>query len=140
MNIQIKKLSPEATIPSYAHPHDAGLDMFALSRTEILPGQRAQVRTGIAMQIPEGYVGLLWDKSGLSLKHGLKMFGGVIDSGYRGEILITIANLGSEPFVFEAGNKVAQMLIQKIEHAVLEEVDVLEDSARGATGFGSTGR
>lgn len=139
MNLQIKKLHPEAKVPTFAHNTDAGMDFYSLGALTILPMARAQVATGIAMQIPNGYVGLVWDKSGLSHKKGLKTLGGVIDAGYRGEVFIGVVNLGSEPIVFEAGDKVAQMLIQRVEHPETIEVVELDEADRGTGAFGSTG-
>ena len=140
MHLNIKKLDPSAKLPSYAHPEDAGFDLYAIRPLTIAPGERIQVPTGIAMEIPDGYVGLIWDKSGLSHKHGLKTLGGVVDAGYRGEIMIGMINLSSAPYTFEAGHKVAQMLIQKREAAIIKEVSELSDAARGTGGFGSSGK
>ena len=98
------------------------------------------VRTGIAAQIPEGYVGLVWDKSGIAIKEGIKTLGGVIDSGYRGEILVGMINLGDKDYVFETGHKLAQLLIQKVEHIEVVEVRELSETPRGKGGFGSTGK
>ena len=140
MELKIKKLVPNAILPNYAHKGDAGMDFFALETTTIKKGERLQVRTGITMAIPEGYVGLIWDKSGLSHKYGLKTLGGVIDAGYRGEIMIGMINLGSEDYTIEAGHKVAQMLIQKVESPEIIEVEELDDTSRGTGAFGSTGK
>ena len=140
ITIKIKKLKPDAVLPNYAHSGDAGMDMYASEDVHIRKGERAKVPTGIAMGIPEGYVGLVWDKSGLSINHGLKTLGGVIDAGYRGEIIIGIANLSSEDYTLEKGHKVAQLLIQKIESPVVEEAIELKDSHRGEKGLGSTGK
>lgn len=137
--ITIKKLNTRATLPSYAHPGDAGMDLYALESVTIEPGERIDVQTGIAMEIPPHYVGLIWDKSGVSLKRGIKVLGGVIDAGYRGEIRVGLINLGSERVSFEAGQKVAQMLIQKVYSPEIIEVSELSDSERGERGFGSTG-
>jgi dUTP pyrophosphatase len=115
------------------------MDFYSLEDVVIQPMQRTKVRTGIAMQIPDGYVGLVWDKSGLSYNKGLKVIGGVADAGYRGEIFIGVVNLGAEPIVFEAGYKVAQMLIQKVEHPEIFEVAELDETDRGTGAFGSTG-
>lgn len=139
-DVLVQKLDSHAFIPIYAHQRDAGMDLFALMDTKLLPGERIQVRTGIALAIPQGYVGLIWDKSGLSHISGIKTVGGVIDSGYRGEVLVGIVNLGRTEHVFRAGDKVAQILIQKVEYATLVEVDTLPVSERGKQGFGSTGR
>jgi dUTP pyrophosphatase len=141
MKIKIKKLNEDAKIPSYAHFDDAGMDMYAVADTLIKAGDRAQVPTGIAMKIPEGHVGLIWDKSGLSHKYGLKTLGGVIDSGYRGEILVGIINLGKEDYLFEKGHKVAQMIIQEKVSVEFDEVlELDETSERGVGGIGSTGK
>jgi dUTP pyrophosphatase len=140
MKIKIKKLDPDAKIPSYAHPGDAGMDMFANETVTVEPGQSVKIRTGVAMEIPEGHVGLMWDKSGLSVNHGLKVLGGVIDSGYRGESLLGVINLSKVPYTFEKGHKVCQMLIQKVENPEIEEVEGLTDTSRGEGGFGSTGK
>jgi dUTP pyrophosphatase len=140
MKIKIKKVHPDAKLPAYAHPGDAGMDFFALEKTVLKPGQRTTVRTGISMEIPHGYTGLFWDKSSIAIKQGLKVIGGVIDAGYRGEVLIGMINLGLEDYVFEAGHKVSQMLIQKVESPDIVETEELSDASRGVNGFGSTGK
>lgn len=140
MHLNIKKLHPDAKIPTYAHYGDAGFDLFATETVTIPVGARVLVGTGIAMEIPDGYVGLIWDKSGLSIKHGLKNLGGVIDAGYRGEIKAGVVNLSDEDYTVVVGHKVAQMLIQKVERAEIVEVDELSDTTRGHGGFGSTGK
>lgn len=140
MRIKIKKVHPDAQIPKYAHEGDAGLDLYTVEAFELEPGERKSIPLGIAIEIPEGYVGLIWDKSGLSHKYGIKHFGGVIDSGYRGEIHAGIMNLSDKFFKFEKGHKIAQLLIQKIEQVDFEEVGELSDSSRGNGGLGSTGR
>lgn len=140
MQLKIKKLHPSAVVPSYAHHNDAGMDLCAAAEITIAAGERVQVQTGIAMQIPDGYVGLVWDKSGVSHKGGLKTLGGVIDAGYRGEILVGMVNTSHEAFTFMVGQKVAQLLIQKIEQPDIEVVDELDDSVRGTSAFGSTGK
>jgi len=140
MQLKIKKLIEDAIIPKYATKDDAGMDLFAIENVELEPMQRAQIGTGIAMEIPEGHVGLIWDKSGLSHKFGIKTLGGVVDSGYRGEIKIGVINLGKEKYVFEKGHKVAQMIIQKKETPEIVEATELNNSERGEGGFGSTGK
>ena len=140
MILKIKKLKGDAKLPSYAHPGDAGMDIYSCEERTLLPQEQALISTGIAMEIPDGYVGLVWDKSGLSTKHGLKTLAGVIDAGYRGEISIALANVGSGPYTFKKGEKIAQMLIQKVEHPQFQEVDELSESSRGTGGFGSTGK
>ena len=140
MKIKIKKLHPDALIPHYAHSGDAGVDLFTVEPFELEPGERKSIPLGVAMEIPEGYVALMWDKSGLSHKYGIKTFGGVIDSGYRGEIRAGVMNLSDKFFSFEKGQKLAQILIQKVERVDFEEVDELSGSERGTQGFGSTGK
>jgi len=140
MELKIAKLHPDAKIPSFAHPGDAGMDLFTLQTVVVQPNERVQIGTGIAMEIPEKCVGLIWDKSGLSHTHGIKTLGGVVDAGYRGEIKIGIVNLSDTPYTFEAGHKVAQMLIQKVKHPDIMVVDSLAESVRGDNAFGSTGK
>jgi len=140
MDLRIAKLHNDAIIPSYAHHNDAGMDLCSVEPVTVQPNERAQIGTGIAMEIPDGYVGLIWDKSGLSHKQGIKTLGGVVDAGYRGEIKIGVINLGNEAYTFEAGHKVAQMLIQKVEQPTIVIVDTLTDSVRGDGAFGSTGK
>ena len=140
MKIKIKKLHPDAKIPHYANEGDAGLDLFTIEPFEIEPGERKSIPLGLALEIPEGYVGLLWDKSGLSHKYGIKSFGGVIDSGYRGEIHAGIMNLSDKFFSFEKGHKIIQLLIQKVEHVEFEEASDLLSTIRGEKGFGSSGQ
>ena len=141
MKLIVKKISPGARLPVYQHPGDAGMDLFAAEEVELGAGEVKAVSTGIKMAIPEGYVGLIWDKSGISLQ-GVHRLAGVVDAGYRGEVKVVMVNLGLEPYVFKQGQKVAQMLIQPV-HAV-EIVDSgegdLDETARGEGGFGSTGR
>ncbi|HLC89064.1 MAG TPA: dUTP diphosphatase, partial [Candidatus Nanoarchaeia archaeon] len=137
--LRVKKLTPSAILPKYANLNDAGMDLYA-SETIILPPQeRKLIPTGIAMAIPPGYAGIIWDKSGLAAKHGIKTMGGVIDAGYRGEIKILVCNLSDTSYTFEKGTKVAQMLIQPVEQNKIVEVKELEETGRGKGGFGSTG-
>jgi len=140
MKLLIKKLHPAAVMPAFAHATDAGLDLCTVEAVTLLPGERRTIATGIALAIPEGYVGLVWDKSGIAHKGGLKTLGGVIDAGYRGEIFVGLHNLSDAPYTFAVGNKVAQILIQKIEQPELVEVDELPEADRGEKGFGSTGK
>ncbi len=116
------------------------MDLFALEDTVAHPGEVVRVRSGIAMEIPEGYVGLCWDKSGISMNNKIKLLGGVIDAGYRGEILMGLINLGKEAYTFEKGHKVMQLLIQKVEHPEIVEAEELSETQRGTGGFGSTGK
>jgi dUTP pyrophosphatase len=138
--IKIKKLSEDATIPKYAQPGDAGMDFYSNEEITILPNERKLISTGIAMAIPHGYVGLIWDKSGIATKHGIKTMAGVVDSGYRGEIRILVHNLSNQDYTIEKSTKVAQMLIQPVEQKEISEVTELNQTERGSGGFGSTGR
>lgn len=138
--LKVKCLDPRAEMPVFEHDGDAGFDLYSLNKVILGPGDRAQVHTGIAMEIPYGYVGLIWDKSGLSHKHGLKTLGGVVDSGYRGEIMIGIVNLSGNEYTIEEGHKVAQMIIQKKEMVEIMTTDELSETERGESGFGSTGK
>lgn len=140
MEIKIKQLSKKAIPPKYAHSGDAGIDFFTVDSKTLKPGQWHAFSTGIAMEIPAGFAGLVWDKSGLSSKFGLHVLAGVIDSSFRGEVKIVIYNLGSHNYQFKAGDKVAQMLIQPFITAKTKLVKNLSNSARGQGGFGSTGR
>jgi dUTP pyrophosphatase len=140
MLVKIKKLHPEARVPAYAHPGDAGMDLYTLEDTKVLPGQVAKIRSGLAFELPEGYVGLCWDKSGVSANGRIKTLAGVLDAGYRGELLMVVINLGTEPYVFKKGDKVLQMLIQKVERPEIVEVEELSETSRGGGGFGSTGK
>ena len=139
MKIQIKKLNSKAKLPEYAHLGDAGMDLFSVESVTIKPGEKVVCQTGIAMKIPDGYVGLIWDKSGIASKGGVKTMGGVIDSGYRGEVRVVLQNLSKEDYNIKEGDKIAQMLIQKVESPQIEEVEELDDTERGEGGFGSTG-
>lgn len=138
MNIPVVLCHPDARVPEIAHATDAGFDFFSHSEVVIAPGERVIVPTGISMAIPEGYVGLIWDKSGVASKLGLKTMGGVIDAGYRGEIGAILTNTTSAPVTIPAGYKIAQLLIQKIEQPTFSVVENLDATDRGNKGFGST--
>ncbi|MFC1691566.1 dUTP diphosphatase [Nanoarchaeota archaeon] len=139
MHVKIKKLTPDVKAPAYAHPGDAGMDIYASEDTLVAPGETKVVKTGISMAVPDGFVALVWDKSGHAAKKSIKTMAGVIDSGYRGEVGIVMVNLGKENFEIAKNTKVAQILIQKIESPQVVEVDDLEETSRGEGGFGSTG-
>ncbi len=139
MKLKVKRIHEDAKLPLYQHKGDAGLDIFSsidcvLEKREVKP-----ISSGIKVAIPEGYVGLIWDKSGISLK-GVHRLAGVVDSGYRGEVKVVMVNLGDEPFVIEKGMKIAQLLIQPINEVEVVEVEELEETSRGEEGFGSTGK
>lgn len=140
MKLKIKKLKEGAKLPSYAHRGDAGFDLYIPEDLTIQPGERLSIPLGLAIEIPEGHTGLLLDKSGLSHKHGLKSFGGVIDAGYRGEFHVGIMNLSDKAYSFSKGDKIIQMLIMPVVHADIIESDELSESERGTGAFGSSGK
>ncbi len=140
MILKIKKIHPKAKIPKFALPGDAGMDLFAMENKIIKPNEIIAIKTGISIELPNNYVGLIWDKSGLAFKNGIKTMGGVIDSGYRGEIAVILTNLSLDTYEIKQGDKIAQMLVQKIEHPIITQVDELGDTERDKKGFGSTGR
>ncbi len=137
--IKIKKLHPEAIIPKYAHPGDAGMDLYAIEDLVLHSGERAGVKTGISIELPENHVSLIWDKSGVALNSGVKTMAGVCDSGYRGEYTVVLINLSGKDFEIKKGQKIAQVLVQKVENPEIEIVDELSETSRGVGGFGSTG-
>lgn len=142
IDVQIQMLDTELEIPRYAKDGDAGVDLRSTEKLVLEPGQRALVKTGIAIALPAGYVGLVHPRSGLAVKHGITVVNapGTIDSGYRGEIMVCLLNTDrSESFSIERGDRIAQLIIQKYEHANFRQVEELEISARGSTGFGSSG-
>lgn len=140
MELRVRKLNASAKLPSFAHDDDAGLDLFSLRDWTVKSdGQVYKIDTGIAFEIPVGFVGLIWDKSGISLK-GVKTVGGVIDSGYRGDITVGVVNVSKEDYVINAGDKIAQILIQSVEHPEVVEIEELSDSNRGIKRYGSTGK
>ena len=128
-------------LPAYAADGAAGMDVVAAEALTLAPGARYAVATGFAMAIPAGYEVQVRPRSGLALKHGITCLNtpGTIDSDYRGEVKIILANLGSEPFVIARGDRIAQLIPAAVERATLTEVDSLDETARGAGGFGSTG-
>jgi dUTP pyrophosphatase len=129
-------------LPAYATPGAAGMDVVAAEDATLAPGARAAVATGFAMAIPAGYEVQVRPRSGLALKHGITCLNtpGTIDSDYRGEVKVILANLGSEPFVVSRGERIAQLVPATVTLAELEEAESLDETARGAGGFGSTGR
>jgi dUTP pyrophosphatase len=139
MELKVKRIVEGAKLPSYHHQGDAGLDIFSAVDCVLEAGAAMAVPTGIKVAIPEGYAGLIWDKSGISLK-GVHKLAGVIDSGYRGEVRVVLVNLGREPFRIEKGMKIAQLLIQPVIEVQVVETDELGETSRGEEGFGSTGK
>ena len=141
LQISITRTHKDAKIPSYAHPSDAGVDLFSTEELTLAPGERKLVPTGIKIAIPEGFEAHVRPKSGLALKHGISLVNtpGTIDSGYRGEIGVIAINLGQEPYHIEKCSKIAQMVFNKVEQADFVEVDELDETPRGEGAFGSTG-
>ena len=139
MKLKVKKLHKDAKLPTHGHPGDAGIDFYAIEDVMFLPGKQERVHTGVAIEIPEGHVGLIWDKSNVSFNLGLKVMGGVIDSSFRGELVMSLVNTKDEKVVMEKRHKVAQMLIQKFEHCDIVEVEELSETVRGHGREGSTG-
>jgi dUTP pyrophosphatase len=138
MMLQVKKLYPDSKLPERAHASDAGLDVFAYTRTVVPKGAIVAISTGFAATLPLGYVALVWDKSSIASR-GIKTLGGVIDAGYTGEYKILVSNLGDSDYIFEQGQKVAQILVQQVAYPEVVEVMELPDSTRGEGAFGSTG-
>jgi dUTP pyrophosphatase len=129
-----------ATLPDYASAGAAGADLRASDAVEIPAGGRAAVPTGLRVQIPHGHVGLVWPRSGLAVRHGIDTLAGVIDSDYRGEVRVVLVNHGPEPFSIAPGDRIAQLLLQRVERAAFAASAELRDTERGEGGFGSTGR
>ena len=140
--LKIKKLSEDAIIPFYAHPGDAGLDLFSVEEVTIEQGKRKLVATGISIELPKNTEAQVRPRSGLALKYGVTVLNspGTIDEGYRGEIKVILINHGEEAFKINKGDKIAQMVIMPVLTVGIEEVEILNDSERGEGGFGSTGR
>lgn len=142
MRLQIKRLDPDLPLPRYAHDGDAGLDLFSAADVTLAPGERTLVPTGIALAIPEGFAGFVQPRSGLAVKQGLSIVNtpGLIDSHYRGELKVIAINLDPvAPIRISRGDKLAQLVIQRVERCELEEVAELDETVRGEGGFGSTG-
>jgi dUTP pyrophosphatase len=136
------RLDPGLPLPGYAHPGDAGADLVAAIDVELAPGQRVVVPTGMAIALPAGYAAFVHPRSGLAAKYGVTLVNapGTVDAGYRGEIKVTMLNTDTSHTVrFLRGDRIAQLVIQRVERAVFHEVDALPGSARGDGGFGSTG-
>ncbi|MBO7654713.1 MAG: dUTP diphosphatase [Kiritimatiellae bacterium] len=142
MTVRFLRLNPQATLPAYAHPGDAGMDLCACEQTRILPGERKLVHTGLAMALPPGTEGQVRPRSGLALKHGITVLNapGTIDEGYRGELCVILINHGDQPFAIEPGMRIAQLVVAPVARAPIEPCDALPESDRGTGGFGSTGR
>src|SRR6266702_2969122 len=142
VGVLIQRLDPGLPLPERAHPGDAGADLFAAADIELAPGQRALVPTGVAIALPPGYAAFVHPRSGLAARHGVTVVNapGTVDAGYRGEIKVTLLNTDSAvPVRLRRGDRIAQLVIQRVEHAAFHEVQRPPGSARGDGGFGSTG-
>ncbi|MDY6052061.1 MAG: dUTP diphosphatase [Rothia sp. (in: high G+C Gram-positive bacteria)] len=142
LKIDIKMLDEGLEPPAYAQPGDAGADLRSRLTLTLAPGERALVPTGVAIALPEGYVGLVHPRSGLAAKHGITIVNapGTVDSGYRGELMVSLLNTDrSQPFTIERGDRIAQLVIQRFESAIFNVVESLSETERGSAGFGSTG-
>ena len=140
--VQVHRLDPDLPLPAYAHPGDAGIDLFARVDVLLAPGQRALVPTGIAIALPEGYAAFGHPRSGLAIRHGITILNapGTIDSGYRGEIQVNLINLDlTRTFDVRRGDRIAQLVVQRVEQVQWIESDSLPDSPRGETGHGDSG-
>ena len=141
MKVKVLRTDPEAQLPAYAHPGDAGMDVRSIENVTLAPGARALVRTGLVLELPPDAEAQVRPRSGLALKHGVTVLNapGTIDSGYRGEVGVILVNLGAEPFVVEKGMKIAQLVVAPVAQAEIVEVSAVDATDRGAGGFGSTG-
>jgi dUTP pyrophosphatase len=142
LDVLITRLDPAVPLPCYARPGDAGVDLTAAEDVDLAPGERAMVRTGIAIALPDGYAGFVHPRSGLAAKHGVTLVNapGTIDAGYRGEIKVILLNTDlTRPVALSRGDRIAQLVVQRVEQVTFREVPVLPDSPRGENGFGSTG-
>ena len=140
--IAVRRLDPTLPLPSYAHPGDAGADLHAATDVTLEPGERSLVPTGVALAIPDGWVGLVHPRSGLAAKHGVSIVNapGTVDSGYRGEILVNLVNLDPrDAFTVRRGDRIAQLVVQQVARVEFHEVDSLETTPRGDTGHGASG-
>ncbi len=133
-------LDDNAKVPTKANLSDAGFDLYSIVSTIIPPKQRKTVRTGIAIQMPEHFAGLIWPRSGLSVKQGIDVLAGVVDSGYRGEIMVCLYNTSDDNVSIQAGDRIAQIIFQEVPRVLMEVHDSLGSSQRGDNGFGSSGK
>ncbi len=141
MTLKFKLTHPDAILPEYAHPGDAGMDVRSVDDLTIKPGERALVHTGLVMMLPAGYEAQVRPRSGLALKKGVTVLNtpGTIDEGYRGEVGVILANFGSEDFVVSKGDKIAQIVVAPVTIAQIVETSDVDETERGEGGFGSTG-
>jgi len=142
VEVLVKRLDPGLPMPRRAHPGDAGSDLYAVADVELAPGQRAVIATGVAIALPDGYAAFVHPRSGLAAEHGVTIVNapGTVDAGYRGEIKVIVLNTDSERSVrLRRGDRIAQLVIQRVEKPVFLEVETLPGSQRGDGGYGSTG-
>ncbi|MGI5869700.1 MAG: dUTP diphosphatase [Kiritimatiellia bacterium] len=141
MTLKIKRLTPEAAIPRYAHPDDSGLDLCSVEDRVLQPGEWASIRTGIAIALPEGTEAQIRPRSGLAAKSAISILNtpGTVDEGYRGEVCVVLVNHGREPFEVVRGMRIAQMVVCPILRPAIKVCGELDDTTRGSRGFGSTG-
>lgn len=143
LTVPLRRLDPELPLPAYARPGDAGVDLYAREQVRLpAAGGRAQVPTGVAVAIPEGYAGFIQPRSGLALKHGVTCLNtpGLIDSGYRGELIVLLVNTDpDQPYTVERGDRVAQLVVQRVAHVEFAVVDAHDETERGGGGWGHTG-
>jgi len=142
VDVLIRRLDPDLPLPARSHPGDAGVDLVAAADVDLAPGARAVVPTGVAIALPDGYAAFVHPRSGLAARHGVTIVNapGTVDAGYRGEIKVTLLNTDPAQAVrFQRGDRIAQLIIQRVATPVFHEVDSLPGSARGENGFGSTG-
>ncbi|MFN7946389.1 MAG: dUTP diphosphatase [Blastocatellia bacterium] len=137
--VRVKRLREDAQLPARATSFDAGADLCCLDSFTLEPGERRLIPTGLAIEIPPGYYGRVAPRSGLAVRHGIQTMAGVVDSGYRGELQVLLINLGQEPVSFDAGSRIAQLIIERIAVCDYAWAEELSDTARGSGGFGSTG-
>ncbi len=141
MTVKVLRTDPAAQLPVYAHPGDAGMDVRSIEEVTLSPGARALIHTGLVLMLPPNAEAQVRPRSGLALKHGVTVLNtpGTIDAGYRGEVGVILINLGTEPFVVEKGMKIAQLVVSPVAQAEVVEVTSVDETDRGAGGFGSTG-
>lgn len=138
--LKIKLLTDKSKIPTRANSTDAGLDLYSIEKLALIPNTRRLIRTGISLEIPEGYYGRVAPRSGLAVKSGIDVFAGVVDSSYRGELCVVLFNSDkSNPFLINEGDRIAQLIIEKHYNFPIEEVSQLNETERGSGGFGSSG-
>ena len=138
--VKVALLEPNAKVPTKANFNDAGFDLYSVLDTIIPPKQRKTVRTGISVEMPEHFAGLIWPRSGLSVKQGIDVLAGVVDSGYRGEIMVCLYNTSDQNVVINTGDRIAQIIFQEVPRVIMEVHESLGSSQRGDNGFGSSGK